>query len=429
MRTAVIGFFLTFATLHPVRGEGPGFTFANGQARITTEGLVDFRAVQTDDEVGFFDSGQGKTRFGGSRNDGSRLTGGIGEASVLVHGRYGSSWASYLHLKYDKDQVVPIDAVEGFLRYRPVSTSAWRFGARVGAFFPPVSLENIDVAWQSPYTISWSAINSWIGEEVRAAGGEVTAEYRRDGGRVEIGGSVFAGNDPAGIILAKRGWALHDRATTLFDRLVKPLSSPDQVQHSTVDIVAELDNRPGYYLFGRAVDEDAGSRLIVTFYDNNADPSAIRGSQEAWQTRFLAVGAGYELPLPEPWESTLALELVSQAMTGTTEHDSRAGPIDVRYHAAFLMLSAAFGDTLPQTLSFRWDGFQTEDRLPLQGGPHVYDETGYALTLSYSMVPKENHRLSAELLAIKSDRPARDGTGEERTQRNTNLILSYRYTF
>ena len=37
---------------------------------------------------------------------------------------------------------------------------------RFGAFYPPFSLENADLGWQSPFTYSYSAINTWLGEEV-----------------------------------------------------------------------------------------------------------------------------------------------------------------------------------------------------------------------------------------------------------------------
>ena len=48
------------------------------------------------------------------------------------------------------------------------------WSVKTGAFFPTISLENDDLGWTSPYTLTPSAINSWIGEELRTIGSEGT---------------------------------------------------------------------------------------------------------------------------------------------------------------------------------------------------------------------------------------------------------------
>ena len=48
---------------------------------------------------------------------------------------------------------------------------------KAGAFFPTISLENDDIGWTSPYTLSASAINTWIGEELRTIGTEGTLRF------------------------------------------------------------------------------------------------------------------------------------------------------------------------------------------------------------------------------------------------------------
>src|SRR5262249_48577180 len=47
------------------------------------------------------------------------------------------------------------------------------FRLRAGQFFLPTSRENTDKLWSSPYTISFSALNTWIGEELRPIGGQL----------------------------------------------------------------------------------------------------------------------------------------------------------------------------------------------------------------------------------------------------------------
>jgi len=412
--------------------EPPRLSYTDGDIKLDLHALTDVKLVGTDNALGWLDGGQGKTRFGGDRQDGRRLTGAIGEVSAVGLGQFGSAFSGYLHLRFDREQDVPIDIVESFLAYRPVSTSAWRFNAKAGAFFPPVSLENVGMAWQSPYTITWSAINSWVGEEVRALGGEVSAEHRYLGGNLEFGGSLYFGNDPTGTILSKRGWAFHDRVTPLFDTIPKPAQTPGQGQAGEIEVVREIDNRPGYYLFARANDEDFGTQFLFTFYDNNADDAATSGGQEAWFTRFYSAGVNYAVPLPGAWDELFALDLISQGMTGVTTRTTGPGDqgkIDVRFHSVFVMLSAGFGDELPQRFSVRWDGFSTEDRRPLEGGPLIYDESGQSVTLSYSIFPWEGHRFTTELLFVDSDRPARDGAGDDRVEFESNFILNYRYSF
>ncbi len=48
-----------------------------------------------------------------------------------------------------------------------------------GAFFPTISLENDDLGWASPYTLTPSAINSWIGDELRSIGSEATMRWKK----------------------------------------------------------------------------------------------------------------------------------------------------------------------------------------------------------------------------------------------------------
>ena len=308
-------------------------TFADGDVPVTVDGLVDFRAVQTDSEVGFFDGGRGKTRFGGSRRSGSRFTGGFGEIAATIHGQFGSEINAFVHLKHDGDQRVPVDAVEIYGRYRPVSTSAWRLSGKTGALFPPVSMENIDTVWQSPYTVTWSAINSWIGEEVRSLGGE----------------------------------------------------------------------------------------FLLAAYDKFADEAATRRGRGACRTRFLSAGFGYFLPYD--------IELLSQVMYGDTERLTPDGVrLDASFAAAYLLASRFIDTTEKHQLSIRYDWFKTDDENILPNRTPV-DEVGDAWTLAYSYRPTEDHRLSYEILTVKSRRSARVNTGVSAKQRDTTFQTSYRFTF
>jgi hypothetical protein len=81
----------------------------------------------------------------------------------------------------DSQRSSVIDLQEAFLAWNPVPQSPWRYRARLGAFFPVTSLETgayPQVGWNAQRTISGSAINSWISEEIRILGAEFTLQWR-----------------------------------------------------------------------------------------------------------------------------------------------------------------------------------------------------------------------------------------------------------
>ena len=102
------------------------------------------------------------------------------------------------------------------------ATSALRL--RLGHFLLPTSRENVEVAWSSPYTLSFSALNTWIGEEMRLSGllSEVAWPLPRTAAdELRLGASIYGGNDASGTLLAWRGWGMGDRITAF--REVVPL--------------------------------------------------------------------------------------------------------------------------------------------------------------------------------------------------------------
>ena len=95
------------------------------------------------------------------------------------------------------------------------------FSARAGLMWPPVSLEHEGADWHVADSITPSAINSWIGEEVRPVPSKHDRrEPRRD--KLRATAAVIAANDTAGTLLTFRGWALHDRTTLAFNRWPLP---------------------------------------------------------------------------------------------------------------------------------------------------------------------------------------------------------------
>src|SRR6185295_12162247 len=143
-----------------------------------------------------------------------------------------------------------VDLVEAYFKYRPVSTTPLRWSFKAGAFFPPISLENDGIGWTSPWTLTPSAINSWVGEELRTIGGEGRLEWRGAAHQLEAFGALYAANEPAGALLADRGWALHDRPTGLFDRVRIPDAMAATLRRSAPFYEGpfqQLDGRVGWY--------------------------------------------------------------------------------------------------------------------------------------------------------------------------------------
>ena len=80
---------------------------------------------------------------------------------------------------YDDDLGATVDFTEAYAEWRPVPRSANRYRLKVGAFYPRLSLENTGPAWSSPYTLSSSTINTWIAEEIRVFGAELSWSPRQ----------------------------------------------------------------------------------------------------------------------------------------------------------------------------------------------------------------------------------------------------------
>jgi len=152
----------------------------------------------------------------------------------------------------------------------------------------------------SSYAISPSAINSWVGEEIRVLGVEAKAIYRGDINTIALTGAVFGFNDPAGTLLAYRGWGIGDAKVGIQGEL--PLArllsiGPNSTfvkQPFWVRPVREINERSGYYL---AVDWELYDFIQFggLYYDNRGDPEAIEAGQYARRTKFLNLYAELDL--------------------------------------------------------------------------------------------------------------------------------------
>jgi hypothetical protein len=150
---------------------------------------------------------------------------------------------------------------------------------RGGAFFLPSSRENVDALWEPAYTITPSALNSWLGEEFRPIG--IDASYTRSG--LTAGATIFRGNDTLGGIPVERGWSMRDHWITLGEWI--PVD-PDYYTSAS----AENDHRVGWS--ARGVWNGANALVQLTHIDNRGDGLPY-GRLFNWGTRFDIVSGEY----------------------------------------------------------------------------------------------------------------------------------------
>jgi hypothetical protein len=389
--------------------------------------FVSLRGIAVDGERSWLDGGLGKLRYG---DDDEPI--GLGAANVSYRARFTPTVSFHGSATAYGDGDHAIDLDEAFLEWKPVPRSAWRWQARAGAFHAPFSLENTEPGWRTPYTISSSALNTWLGEELRTIGGELqlthAGAHAGSPHDFTLLGALYRANDPAGALLSWRGWALSDRQTGLFERLpLAPLpgftdtgSFPPQGDFE--EPFREIDHRTGYYA-GAQWDYLQRSRLRVQRYDNCGDPGALTlaGQQWAWRTRFEHVA--WHLRLPRD------TELIAQHAWGNTEMDGFTGPlVDADFRASFLLLSHSFER---QRVSVRYDRFAVEDRDPTPDDPN--DETGHAWTAAWFLAGERTRygswRVGAEYLQVASWRPARTlfGNDAHQDERSLQLLAEWKY--
>lgn len=345
---------------------------------------------------------------------------------------YSGRWTDTLHAHvvaeaYDDDLGRAVDLTQAFLEWRPIPVSATRYRLKLGAFYPRMSLENVAAAWSSAYTLSSSAINTWIAEELRLFGAELSVGFRpaslAGAHAFAVDLAAFWKNDPAGASLAWQGWSVHERQARFSDRWPLPPLPQMQpgmmfaAQDPFVAPFRELDGRAGVHA---GSEWRHGDRMLLRggHYDNRAEPTVIENGQYAWHTKFTHLGL----------QATPAgdFRFVAQWMSGSTVmgpamYANGAHAVDAEFASYFGLLATEFGR---HRLAFRYDNFDVT-----QNDQTVADnnqEAGHALTLSYQLGLGEKLSLAAEGLRVRTHRCAWAYYGLEPSRSETQLQLSLR---
>src|SRR3954451_18578167 len=306
----------------------------------TVEVSGDLRLVAVNGERSWVDGGLGKFRSG---SDGDlRVRPQLGNLNLIWQPQFTWSLSATVVGSLQGGERTLAGLSQAFLTFKPMRGTGTSFSARAGLMWPPISLEHEGADWHVRDSITPSAINSWIGEEVRPVALEGT--LAADLGQHKVRGTValFADNDTSGTLLTFRGWALHDRTTLAFRRQpLPPLSEFADYQapytHPLIDLHDGFAHRPGYYA-KLAWQPPAPVRIELFRYDNRTDPEDVNDDLEwGWRTSFNHVAVAANLG---------ATQLKLQAIEGRT-HMGYPEPsrrwVDMQFRSAFALLTSPLG--------------------------------------------------------------------------------------
>ncbi len=389
--------------------------------RLGLSASLDLRAVFADGEESWLrPDGTGKVRFGGDSNGNVKARVALGDAHVLLKPTFGDVQL-HADVHVQDQSKLRFGLNEAWLAWKPVPTGDTRISARAGLFYPPISLEHYGEGWTTTRTLTPSAINSWVGEEVKGVGVEAKVSTTLGDHEAALTAAVFGVNDTAGTLLTFRGWALHDIMSNAYQRQPLPELSEFakylQPQFSTP--VYELDNRPGYYV---RADWRLPSRIALNamWYDNRGNREAVDENLEwSWQTRFVNIGLSYDID-----DTT---QLLAQAMTGSTKMGFRQGNdlwFDVGFTSAYALLSR---DVWSGKITARGDWFEVKDHT-LQSIDNNA-ETGWSMTAAYARPVYRGTTVILEALHVSSTRPARAVAHRAAKSAQTQLQAAIRVGF
>jgi hypothetical protein len=371
---------------------------------------LDTRLVSSDADRSVMDGGLAPTRF--DRDDPLLQ---LGRARLGLTQPLGEVWSAHVDASVYDDKGGALAGVsEAYLQFRPYPRAGYRLRVKAGGFYAPVSLENRASGWDSPYTISYSAIDSWLAVEVRTIGLEANLDWlgTRLGHSFDLGvtAAVFGWNEGAGAVLAGTGFSLTDRQTPLFGRVGQPGVPPLNAAEPFV----QIDGRVGGYagIEGRYLD-----RLTVRVlrYDNRADPTVIDtvAQRIAWNTRFTS--AGLRAESANGWTGII------QWLQGETRIAPGGFTLEWPFNSVYGLLSRRVGR---HTFSARYDHFYVDAR----GSDGDGYQSGHSWTAAYACDLDPHWRLALEWLQVHSESYNRQdllGTSPWSTQSQFQLSLRY----
>jgi hypothetical protein len=386
----------------------------------TLELTGDIRAVAVDGEKSWLRGGFGKLRSSGDGDD-FRVQPQLGNVDLIWQPQFAWSLSATVVGSLQGGERTEAGLSQAYLSFRPMRGTKLALSARAGLMWPPISLEHEGADWHVRDSITPSAINSWMGEEVKPVAFEGTLAASLGEHKLRATAAVMAANDTAGTLLTFRGWALHDRTTLAFRRQPLPPLEDEFVgvqapfTDPLVDLHSGFAHRPGYYA-KLAWQPPIPVRLELFRYDNRANPQDVNSNLEwGWRTQFNHLGLIAELGK--------GAELKAQAIEGRTRmgyiEDGRRW-VDNRFRSAFVMATAPVG---PIGLAVRAETFRTRNRG--SWWDDEYDETGWSAMIA---AKHDFGRLTGlvELLHVSSENEYREEIALDRRSKQTELQAELR---
>ena len=383
--------------------------------------LLDGRMVVANGERSWVNRGLGKTAFQGTRDGGYKVYAIPVEGDLIWTPRFSNSLSANISAAWQRDQEHAVDLLEAFVTYLPPQKGPVGFSARAGIMWPEISLEHTTGgAWSTVNTLTPSAINAWIGEEVKVLGVEGTVRTSIGDNMLALTGSVFGFDDTSGTLLSFRGWALHSDKATVFGHFPLPPLNPFITllqQHETRSFI-EIDHRPCFY--GRLEwRPPAPFGAALFYYDNRGDPQAFKpDGQWGWRTRFLNLGVNADLG-PKT-------RLLAQAMTGSTIMGFKTSGqrwVHTQFRSAFVSVTQTL--TAKAAVTGRIEAFRTHEL----GSEMSRDDSehGWSTTVALRYNLRDNLTGFAEAMNVRSRRGVRADLGLDPFQPQTVFQLGLRF--
>jgi hypothetical protein len=378
----------------------------------TLSGSADVRTIAANGERSWERGDFGKLRYGDEA--GPRL----GNADLVWQPKFGWVLSATVTASALGGPRPEAGMSEAFFTVRPRLAGSTRAWARIGFVWAPASLEHEGADWHVAETVTPSAINSWIGEEVRPLAAEANLDFAAGDGRMTATAAMFTANDTAGALLALRGWALHDRKTLIgHAQPIPPLSKAlafvqPRYTHPTLYLGEGFARRPGYYL-KLAWAPAAPFRVEAFRYVNRADPEDFNAELEwGWDTQFNQVAGELH------FDQATAIKVQALAGRSRMGFTNAAGRIwvDSSFRSAFGLLTRHFSRG---GAALRGEVFETTQRGRLVTAQD--SEKGWAATLAAHRELGHALSLWVEVLHIESHRQARTREALDPEQRQNQL--------
>jgi len=389
---------------------------------IEVKGLLEAGYVKADYDKpwlkSWMDEGVGILRF----NDDDKFM--LTQAAIEINGDLISDISFDLVGNYTPDGDQNIGFTEAYLTYSPLNKGL-KHKVKLGLFYPQMSLENVATGWTSPYTYSFSAINSWIAEEQRTLGAQwsITRSGRGHNSPHSFTGvaSIFKANDGLGSLLVWRGWAQHNKQT-LYNEKVSFADYFSQQEHlintpNNVEPLIETDGDWGYYLGGhwRYLKQ---TDVRVYYYDNRGDPFAIEtNNQYAWKTRYSSVSMQHKF--------SKNFRVLAQWLTGDTGMGNQEKGVFADISSWYVMLSYRLAQ---HRFSLRHDQFKVEETDDNTYDPN--DSNGDSVTLAWRYDLDKNWNIGAEFIKTTSyneNRTLWKNWTPQHTQKQYMAIIQYKF--